>query len=99
MPIVKVTEKGQITLPVDLRRKLGITKDDYLVVEGEGEYLTLHKVSRAKALSAEDPIWKLIGQGSSGKRDVAARHDYYLAKGERKRWPGLSRHQRHLCSC
>ena len=48
MPIVKVTEKGQITLPVDLRRKLGITKDDYLVVEGEGEYLTLHKVSRQR---------------------------------------------------
>ena len=86
MAIVKVTEKGQITLPVNLRRKLGITKDDYLVVENEGEYLTLHKVSRAKALSAEDPIWAMIGQGSSGKRDVASRHDYYLAKGERKRW-------------
>ena len=33
MAIVKVTEKGQVTLPIDLRRKLGITKDDYLVVE------------------------------------------------------------------
>ena len=86
MAIVKVTEKGQITLPVDLRRKLGITKDDYLVVESEGEYLTLHKVSRAKALSTEDPIWDMIGQGSTGKRDVASRHDDYLAKGERKRW-------------
>ena len=86
MAIIKVTEKGQITLPINLRRKLGITKDDYLVVESEGEYLTLHKVSRAKALSAEDPIWDMIGQGSSGKRDAASRHDYYLAKGERKRW-------------
>ena len=86
MAIVKVTEKGQITLPVDLRRKLGITKDDYLMVESEGEYLTLHKVSGAKALSGEDPIWNMIGQGSSGQRDVAARHDYYLAQGERKRW-------------
>jgi transcriptional pleiotropic regulator of transition state genes len=87
MAIVKVTEKGQITLPVNLRRKLGITKDDYLlVVESDGEYVTLHKVSHAKALSAEDPIWEMIGQGASGKRDVAARHDYYLAKGERKRW-------------
>ena len=36
MAIVKVTEKGQITLPINLRRKLGITKDDYLVVESEG---------------------------------------------------------------
>ena len=86
MAIIKVTEKGQITLPINLRRKLGITKDDYLAVESEGEYLTLHKVSRAKALSPEDPIWEMIGQGASGRRDVAARHDYYLAKGERKRW-------------
>ena len=86
MAIVKVTEKGQITLPINLRRKLGITKDDFLVVESEGEYLTLHKVSHAKALSAEDPIWAMIGQGSSGKRDASARHDYYLAKGERRRW-------------
>ncbi len=86
MAIIKVTEKGQVTLPIELRRKLGITKDDYLVVESEGEYLTLHKVSQAKALSAEDPIWDMIGQGASGKSDVAARHDHYLAEGERKRW-------------
>ena len=86
MAIVKVTEKGQITLPIELRRKLGITKDDFLVVEGEGEYLRLHKLSRAKALSTEDPIWSMIGEGSSGKRDVSARHDSYLAEGERRRW-------------
>ena len=35
MAIVKVTEKGQVTLPIDLRRKLRISKDDYLVVEAE----------------------------------------------------------------
>jgi hypothetical protein len=28
----------------------------------------------------------IIGQGASGKRDIAARHDHYLAQGERKRW-------------
>ena len=86
MPIIKVTEKGQITLPIELRRKLGITQNDYLVVESAGEYLTLHKASQTKSLSAKDPIWELIGQGASGKRDIAARHDHYLAEGERKRW-------------
>ena len=86
MAIVKVTEKGQITLPIDLRRKLGITKDDYLVVEIEGEYLKLHKVSEAKPLGPDDPIWSMIGQGSTGKKDISKRHDYYLAQGERKRW-------------
>lgn len=86
MAIVKVTEKGQVTLPVDLRRKLGITKDNYLVVEAEGEYLRLKKVSPEKPLEPEDPIWELIGKGSSGAKDVSVRHDRYLAEGERKRW-------------
>jgi AbrB family looped-hinge helix DNA binding protein len=86
MAIIKVTEKGQVTLPIDLRRKLGITKDDYLVVESEGEYLKLRKVSDTKALGPHDPMWDLIGRGSSGKRDGSSRHDHYLTEGERKRW-------------
>ena len=86
MAIIKVTEKGQVTLPIDLRRRLGITKDDYLVVEAEGEYLKLHKISEVKPLGPDDPIWDLVGKGSSGKKDVSKRHDYYLAQGERKKW-------------
>lgn len=86
MAIVKVTEKGQVTLPVDLRRKLGINKDNYLVVKAEGECLKLRKLSPVKPLAPEDPIWSLIGKGSSGSKDVSARHDRYLAEGERKRW-------------
>jgi transcriptional pleiotropic regulator of transition state genes len=86
MAIVKVTEKGQVTLPVNLRRNLGIAKDDYLVVEAEGEWLRLKKLSPAKTLAPEDPIWSLIGKGSSGSKDVSVRHDHYLAEGERKRW-------------
>jgi AbrB family looped-hinge helix DNA binding protein len=86
MAVVKVTEKGQVTLPIDLRRKLRIGKDDYLAVEAEGEYLKLRKVSEIKALGPDDPIWILVGKGSSGTRDVSARHDDYLAKGERGRW-------------
>ena len=86
MAIVKVTEKGQVTLPVNLRRRLGIGKDYYLIVDAEGEYLKLRKVSEAKLLAAEDPIWTLVGRGSSGTENVSTRHDHYLAKGERKRW-------------
>ena len=86
MAIVKVTEKGQVTLPVDLRRKLRIGKDDHLVVETEGEYLKLRKISESRPLGPDDPIWSLIGKGSSGTRNVSARHDHYLAKGEQERW-------------
>jgi AbrB family looped-hinge helix DNA binding protein len=86
MAIVKVTEKGQVTLPIDLRRKLRISKDDYLVVEAEGEYLKLRKVPETKLLGPEDPIWSLVGKASGGAKDVSAKHDRYLAEGERKRW-------------
>jgi hypothetical protein len=37
-------------------------------------------------LSEEDPIWKLTGAGNSGFKDVAAKHDHYLAEGEVQRW-------------
>ena len=86
MVVIKVAEKGQVTLPVALRRKLGIKKDDYLAVETEGEALKLRKVSQAKPLGPDDPIWHLIGKGASGGKDVSRRHDHYLAEGERKRW-------------
>jgi AbrB family looped-hinge helix DNA binding protein len=86
MAILKVTEKGQVTLPIDLRRKLRISKDDYLLVEAEGEYLKLCKLSETKRLGSEDPIWSWVGKASDRKKDVSTKHDRYLAEGERKRW-------------
>ena len=84
--IVKVTEKGQVTLPVELRRKLGIGKDDYLMIEVEGSVLKVRKISEKKLLESDDPIWDWVGQHASGDQDVSAQHDRYLAEGERKRW-------------
>lgn len=86
MPIVKVTEKGQVTLPIELRRKLRIGKDDYLMVEAEGDSLKIRKVRERKLLGSSDPIWDLVGQASSGTKDGSAEHDRYIAEGERKRW-------------
>jgi transcriptional pleiotropic regulator of transition state genes len=86
MSIVKVTEKGQLTLPIELRRKLRINKDDYLSVEAEGEVLTLRKVRERKVLGSNDPIWDFIGKGSSGTKDGSTDHDRYIAEGERQRW-------------
>lgn len=79
MTTVKVTKRGQIILPVDLRKKLGITENDYLVVEVDGYYLRLKKLSPKTSLGPEDPIWDLIGKGSSGRRDISVRHDHYLS--------------------
>lgn len=41
--VVKVTSKGQITLPVGIRNAIGITDDSYLLVERVGDYILLRK--------------------------------------------------------
>ncbi len=86
MAFVKVSVKDQGTIAIRLRRKLRIRKHDLLAVEAEGQFLKLRKISEIQPLGSDDPIWALVGRGSTGKHDVAARHDDYLAQGERKRW-------------
>ena len=83
MAIVKVTEKGQVTLPIDLRRT---SKYDYLVVEAEGDVLKVSKLAEKKLLTSDDPIWDLVGRHASGEKDRSAQHDRYIAEGERRRW-------------
>ena len=41
--VVKVTSKGQVTLPVDIRNALDIEDDSYLVVEQVGDYVLMKK--------------------------------------------------------
>lgn len=41
--MIKVTSKGQITLPVGIRNSAGITDDSYLLVEQVGDYILLKK--------------------------------------------------------
>ena len=86
MAIVRITEKGQVTLPVGLRRKLRIGKNDYLMIEAEGDALTVRKIRERKPLGTNDPIWDLVGRASSGTKDGSVEHDRYIAEAERKRW-------------
>lgn len=39
----KLTSKGQITIPVEVRRELGLSAGDSLVFEVAGRYATIHK--------------------------------------------------------
>lgn len=50
--LVRVQEKGQITLPADLRKRLGIKKGDLVAVEEspEGVLITSQEVIATKAL-------------------------------------------------
>ena len=42
--MLKVTSKGQITIPIEIRRKLRIKKDDLLAITAEDNYIFIKKV-------------------------------------------------------
>ena len=41
MPLVKVQDKGQVTLPTKLRREFGLGPGDYVTIEREGSRIVL----------------------------------------------------------
>lgn len=84
--LVRVTSKGQLTLPAALRRRLDIRTGDYLVVALEDEEIRMKKHKPIEPLSPKDPIWQLIGVGESDATDVSEQHDRYLADAEVERW-------------
>jgi len=49
--VVKVTSKGQLTLPVEIRRELSLGKDSYLYVTKLGRLIVMKKVDE---LSLDD---------------------------------------------
>jgi transcriptional pleiotropic regulator of transition state genes len=90
MKAVKVTSKGQITIPADLRLALGIDERSYLEVREVGGEIRLRKIVPARPLGEDDPIWGLVGAGDSGLRSVSVEHDRHLAVAEIERWRGSS---------
>jgi len=47
MPVViKVTSKGQLTIPIKYRRSLGMDKESYLIVDEIGDFLVLKKIQK-----------------------------------------------------
>jgi len=87
---IKVTSKGQITIPIELRQSLGIDEGTYLEVTETEFEIRLRKLQPARPLGDDDPIWGLVGAGESGLDDVSAAHDRHLATAEIERWRGSS---------
>ena len=90
MKAIKVTSKGQVTIPVEIRLALGIDEQCYLEVSEDGGAIRLRKIVPTRPLGTDDPIWDLIGSGESGLQDVSVDHDRHLASGEIDRWRGSS---------
>lgn len=86
MKVVKVTAKGQVTIPIDVRTALGIDEGSYLEVSEKGGEIRLRKIVPIRPLSEDDPIWDLIGAAGSGLSDVSENHDRHLAETEIERW-------------
>lgn len=84
--VIKVTSKGQITIPIEIRTALGIDEHTYLEVSEADEEIRLLKIVPTRPLGRDDPIWGLMGAGQSGRGRVAADHDQHLAAGEIERW-------------
>lgn len=49
----KVTSKGQVTIPVEVRRALGIETGDTLVFEAKGVYAQVNKLRSVLDIAAE----------------------------------------------
>ena len=63
MPVVvKVTSKGQFTLPMKYRKSLGINKDSYLLIDEVGNFLVLEKLQKL------DQITKILSSKAKEKK-------------------------------
>ncbi|MBI2305300.1 MAG: AbrB/MazE/SpoVT family DNA-binding domain-containing protein [Chloroflexi bacterium] len=61
--LVRIQEKGQVTLPADIRRKLGLKKGDLVAIieTDEGALITPQEVIATKALDRIGQILKEKG--------------------------------------
>jgi len=81
MPVViKVTSKGQLTIPIKYRRDLGIDKGSYLLVDEIGDFLILKKIQKL------DQITKILS--AKAKEKGITRDDVLktLRKIQKEKW-------------
>jgi AbrB family looped-hinge helix DNA binding protein len=90
MKVYKVTEKGQVTIPLEVSETLGMDQDSLLEVWTKDGEVRMRKVEVGQVVGPRDPIRELIGIGDSGRHDVSDRHDDYIAEGEIRRWRASS---------
>lgn len=80
--IVRLSSKGQLTLPAGIRRKLGIEKGARLFVALDGDEIRIRELERAQVpvFTRKSGFLRLIGS-FEGPEDLAEHHDRYAAEG------------------
>lgn len=63
---IKLTSKGQLTLPKEYRDRLGLDKGCQLVIVLRGNALVLKKYCPVQPLDEQDPIWDMVGLFDAG---------------------------------
>ncbi len=72
MELAKVTSKGQITIPIEIRRKLGVKEGDkILFVEDRGRIVVMNSSMEALRKAQEDFAGEAERLGLQSEEDVA----------------------------
>ena len=72
--IVKVTRRGQTTIPVDLRRRLGIKEGDELMVEATEEGLLFKVIPKLEDMAG---IYSKFGKVEEIKKELEKMREEY----------------------
>jgi len=72
MELAKVTSKGQVTIPIDIRRKLGVKEGDkILFLEDRGRIFVMNSSMEALRKAQEDFAGEAECLGLKDEQDVA----------------------------
>lgn len=80
MPNAKVTSKGQVTIPVDVRSALGVKQGDILAFETQADYVVVRRVPTAAEVAAQldaEGGWRLP-DGMTEDEAVAEYFDHWV---------------------
>jgi len=73
----KVTSKGQVTIPLEIRRKLGVREGDKVIFEATDDQVTVRPASKESVFEK----WRGIGNPGIGKGRAAILRYYREMRG------------------
>ncbi|NHM27258.1 AbrB/MazE/SpoVT family DNA-binding domain-containing protein [Desulfofundulus sp. TPOSR] len=68
MNLIRIRPKGQITLPLPVRKAVQADAGDYLVCEVRGDSVILRKAPVYPRASFDDGIWRLVGSAEDKEK-------------------------------
>lgn len=80
---VKVQKDGQIRLPSEILQALKIENGEWLTLKIEDGHILLQPIGATEktlTLTADHPIWELVGKWASGERNVSSDKYRHLAE-------------------